>query len=266
MSNVNRKDLNIMGTFIQQADLKSVKLAGAEALAKSIPAQTVEQQSVASPAMAAGVPPVQPVDSSPVMGVNPPVGDATTFQPVAQTMEPIGQQTVAAPPAMPEIPGAQPEIYNPIPNGVGGAPILDDVQKKIETPMEFNQKPASSIDNIVQFPGVTAEATTSTPAVEGNMFDMPVSTPDAKVEPLPGTTNEDKVRDLKDKLIENIGNLIEEYVNSVQELTGDKKVVDSAMSGLDKVQTAVSQGSQILAGQSYQPIDMTQDEVIRRAA
>lgn len=279
MSNI-RKDLNLNGTFTQKVDaLKSVKLAGAGALEKDIlAAPTVEIPNVVNPTVVTGVPPVQPMNFNPTTGVIPPVNEPVAVpevapqavEPMNQPMEPVGQQTVVTPPSLPEMPGTKPEVYNPIPNNLGGAQVLDDAQQKIETPMEFSQKPVPSLDNIVQFPGTTAETPVLENYVAGeNMYNMPYSPADAKVEPLPGTTNEDKLKELKAKLLENIENLIEEYVKSVQELTGDKKVIDSAMTGLDQVQETVNQGSQVLTGQSYQPIDMTQEqniEGITRAA
>jgi hypothetical protein len=259
MSNIFRKELNEAGVYNELADLRSVKLAGAQALEKDIPAaQTVEQPGVNT--TIAEVTPVQPV-VNPTMEASSVVSESVPG-PAPQQVESVAQQTVVAPTSIPEIPntGVTPEVYNPIQSSV-----LDDAQQKIETPIEFS-KNTTPMDNVVQFPGTGVTTPTAETAVVGeNVYNAPAASADVKVVPFPGA-EEDKRKELRKEFLKNIESLLEKYDKSVQELNEDKKAVDAAMTGLDQVQATVNQGSQILNGQPYNPTDMTKEEGMSRAA
>lgn len=277
MNNLSRKDLNPNGPVIQKAELKPVKLVGANALAKPIGSEVapvMEQPAVVNNPAPVGVVPSAPqvVETYTAPAVTPPAVEAI---PVAPAIDVMAQQVPNMPPSMPGMPVTPPEVYNPIPqapvlDNVGLAPALDDAQKPLETPADFSQNMANAApaSNLVNFPSQEI----STPPVGENIFDMPVvNTPieeapvDAKVEPLPGTTNEDRREELKAVLLTEISASIDRYEAELKKVP-DAKSMESAMSGLDKVQNAVTEGSQILSGQPYQPETIMPEAGMSRAA
>lgn len=246
MKNIFSKIINPSGPISMKSEIKSFKVAGAEALTKPIISETQENTPLVDPRY---------THDPLVRGMSNLVG-----QNVAAPMEP--QPAVEEVPAtpvdiQPAAPAPQPEQYNPLNNVIPLFPEqnnvpVDDAQKPLDKPGEFNDK--------VEAPTTPVEGT--------NIFDAPVVNPDiasdVKVEPIPESTPveeapveavlPDQITQLKNQFFEDIKPSLEKYEKGLREL-----IQRGVSEELNAISAAVAEATRGLGStQSYEEMPSAQ--------